>query len=147
MARQISTVEHSDRSRNYWEYQISRADVLIDQNKNQRSKGRKYEKLAEKYLTDNGFEILENNYQAGHKEIDIIARKDSSVVFVEVKGAESEKFGHPAEKVDSRKRKFLIEAAEQYIQLNDFNGFDFRFDLITILNGRLEHFPDAFQKE
>ena len=53
---------------------------LSDSNSPDRSanvaRGRMFEKLAAKYLVENGFEILESNWQAGHKEIDIIVQKD-----------------------------------------------------------------------
>lgn len=110
-------------------------------------RGRQYEKLAGKFLSDNGYKILENNWQAGHKEIDLIVQKDNTIVFVEVKGSISRKYGHPSEKVDRRKRANLISAAEQYIISGNIKDKDFRFDIITFLDGRLEHFPDAFQCE
>lgn len=108
-------------------------------------RGRQYEKLAEKFLIDNGYKTLEKNWQAGHKEIDLIVQKDSTIIFVEVKGSISKQFGHPSEKVDKRKRANLIIAAEQYILANNIQNNDFRFDIITFLDGKLEHFPNAFQ--
>jgi len=113
---------------------------------NSRARGREYEKLAEKYLTDNGYEILERSWQAGHKEIDLIARKDNLVVFVEVKSARTGKFGHPAEWIDRRKQNNIITAAEQYIADHTLPNCDFRVDVITFFQGRLEHFPDAFRR-
>ncbi len=108
-------------------------------------KGRQFEKLAAKFLTENGYEIIEKNWRAGRREIDLIAVKDKTVVFVEVKGASSQKFGHPSERVDQKKQDNLIKAAEQYIIAKDLNGYDYRFDLITFLNGRIEHYRNAFQ--
>lgn len=110
-------------------------------------RGRHYEKLAEKFLIQNGYSILEKNWQAGHKEIDIIARKENIIVFVEVKGSATVEYGHPSEKVDQRKRDNLISAAEQFILAKDLRNHDFRFDLVTFLNGKIEHYQDAFQRE
>ncbi len=112
-----------------------------------RKKGREYEKLAEKFLIENDYSILERNWTVGHKEIDLIALKNNTVVFVEVKGGLSKKYGHPSERVDKRKRANLIIAAEQFIITRDFKKHDFRFDLITFFDGKLEHYPDAFQCE
>ncbi|MCK4657443.1 MAG: YraN family protein, partial [candidate division Zixibacteria bacterium] len=53
------------------------------------------EKLAAGYLESQGFDILERNFRVGHKEIDIIAKDDKTVVFVEVKGVRQLGFGHP----------------------------------------------------
>jgi len=112
-----------------------------------REKGREYEKLAEKFLLDNNYHVLERNWTAGHKEIDLIARKDNTIVFVEVKGGGSKKYGHPSGWVDRRKRNNLISAAEQYIIAHDYRNYDYRFDLITFYEGKLEHYRDAFQRE
>lgn len=103
--------------------------------------------MAEKFLMENGYEIIERNWAAGHKEIDLIALNDKTVVFVEVKGSRSRKFGHPSERVDRRKRDNLINAAEQFIIAKNLKGCDYRFDLITFLDGKLEHYPNAFQRE
>lgn len=94
-----------------------------------------------------GCRILERNWRASHKEIDLIALKDNTVIFVEVKGSRSEEFGHPSEKVDRKKRDNLIAAAEQFIIEKDLHGYDFRFDLITFQHNKLEHYPDAFRRE
>jgi putative endonuclease len=112
-----------------------------------RKRGREYEKLAAKFLVDNNFTILERNWMVGHKEIDLIALKDNTIVFVEVKGGSSKKYGHPSERVDRRKRDNLISAAQQFILANNFKGYDFRFDIITFYDGKLEYYPDAFQRE
>jgi len=110
-------------------------------------KGREYERRAVDYLVQHKYKILEQNYTAGHKEIDIIAEKERVVAFVEVKASNTPEFGHPAGWVNDKKQANLIEAAQKYIIENDLKGYDFRFDLITFFEGRLEHYPDAFQKE
>ncbi|MDH4156159.1 MAG: YraN family protein [candidate division Zixibacteria bacterium] len=107
--------------------------------------GRQFEKLAADYFIRGGFDILENNWQAGQKEIDLIVKKDRLVVFVEVKSASSKKYGHPAERVDDRKIHNLTEAAQKYLIENAIEGCDLRFDVITFVDGKLEHFPDAFE--
>lgn len=111
------------------------------------ARGRRFESLAGRFYTDLGFEILERNWRAGHKEIDLIVRNDRLVVFVEVKSASTAKFGHPAERVDSKKVHNLTVAAQQYIIANDLHDVDLRFDVVTFSNGQLEHFPDAFPAE
>jgi putative endonuclease len=107
-------------------------------------KGRHFENLAAEFYEQKGFRVLERNWRAGHKEIDLIVRKDNQVVFVEVKASFSEEYGHPAAWVDERKVRNLTEAARAYIQKAEITGCDLRFDVITFLNGQLEHYPDAF---
>ncbi len=115
--------------------------------KNRRTLGNRYEKQAENFLVADGYKILARNIHLGRKEIDLIALKGNTICFVEVKGGKSEPFGHPAARVNRRKRANLTLAAEQYISENCLTGFDYRFDLITVLRGKLEHFPAAFQSE
>ena len=107
--------------------------------------GRQFEKLAADYVLQSGFDILENNWQAGQKEIDLIVKKDKLVVFVEVKSASSKKFGHPAERIDNRKIHNLTQAAQKYLIDNAVEGCDLRFDVVTFVDGQLEHFPNAFE--
>jgi len=109
--------------------------------------GRRFEGLAARFYIDNGFDILERNWRAGHKEIDLIVRKGNLVAFVEVKSTFSKKFGHPVERVDQKKIHNLSECARQYIIAGKLEGVDLRFDVVTFDGGRLEHFPDAFSSE
>ena len=51
------------------------------------------EKIAQKYLKNNGYKIIENNYYTRNGEIDIIANKEKYIVFVEVKTRTNEKYG------------------------------------------------------
>lgn len=110
-------------------------------------KGREWENRAEEYLEKKGYTILETNWRSSRQEIDLIARIDNTIVFVEVKGVSTDKFGHPAERVDKRKRENLIKAAGNYISANSSANLDYRFDLITFFEGKLEHYPNAFQVE
>lgn len=123
---------------------MSSSDAHPDRSGNV-AKGRAFEALAGKFFTENGYQILETNWQAGHKEIDLIVRKGNMVVFVEVKSASNRKYGHPAERVDKKKIKNLTIAAGQYLLVNELRSCDLRFDLVTFLGGQLEHFPNAFE--
>ena len=111
------------------------------------ARGRTFEKLAADYFIAKGFEILERNWRAGHKEIDLIVRREKLIIFVEVKSSYSRKFGHPAERVDRKKISNLTQAARQYLIVKEVTNTDLRFDVVTFVDGQLEHFPDAFQAE
>ncbi len=109
--------------------------------------GRSYEELAAHFFLDNGYLILIRNYRAGRKEIDLIVQKGNTVVFVEVKSASSTSFGHPAERVDKKKISNLTKAAQQYLIENNIQDCDLRFDVVTFVEGELEHYPSAFEIE
>ncbi|MET0945038.1 MAG: YraN family protein, partial [Flavobacterium sp.] len=55
--------------------------------------GKEGEKLAAKYLQENGYEILDRNWTFQKAEIDIIAQKDNYLAIVEVKTRSSLDFG------------------------------------------------------
>ena len=109
--------------------------------------GREYERLAADFYKNNGFIILDKNWQDSHREIDLIVQKDNQIIFVEVKSASSKKYGHPAERVDKRKQENLIKAAQKYLQEKDIKNIDLCFDVVTFVNGKLEHYPNAFGVE
>jgi putative endonuclease len=108
-------------------------------------KGRSYEKLAGLFFEQNGYEIIEKNWRAGRKEIDLIVKKDNELIFVEVKSASTKKYGHPAERVDAKKIANLTFVANQYIIAKNIQNLDLRFDVVTFLDGQLEHYPNAFE--
>lgn len=109
--------------------------------------GKKGEKLAIGHLTSIGYEILDVNWFSGHLEIDIVARDGNELVIVEVKSRGSSSYEHPSEAVSNKKIRFLVNAAEAYIQEKDIS-LDTRFDVISIIfykgGYELEHFKDAF---
>ena len=109
--------------------------------------GRKGEELAVEHLRSIGYEILAVNWFSHHLEIDIIAKDGDELVIIEVKSRGSDSYEHPSEAVSNKKIRFLVNAAEAYIQENNLD-FDTRFDVISIVfygpNFELEHFKDAF---
>jgi putative endonuclease len=110
--------------------------------------GRKGESLAKAHLEAAGYEIMDENWTHGRAEIDLIAYKDSVIIFTEVKTRTGNGFGEPEDFVDTRKQKLLATAADEYIYLMDHQG-EVRFDIIAILfknetSYKLNHIEDAF---
>lgn len=106
------------------------------------------EKKAEAYLKDQGYEILERNFIFhGEGEIDLIAKKDFYLVFVEVKQRKNANYGYGAEAVDEIKQKKIKKAAEYYYHFVNKEDLQPRFDVIEIYSDTddLNHFVDAFQ--
>ena len=62
--------------------------------------------------------ILENNYKIKTGEIDIIAKLDDEIVFVEVKSRSNTNYGYPSEAVNYRKIKKITNVAKYYILKN-----------------------------
>jgi putative endonuclease len=112
--------------------------------------GRHCEDLAARHLRRIGFCILSRNYRAGHREIDLIARKGTLVAFVEVKGRQRRDFGHPLEAITARKRREIESVARQWLARHGRPGWSYRFDAIAVQatgDGTLllEHAEDAWR--
>jgi putative endonuclease len=106
--------------------------------------GQKAEEKAAVFLQGKGYEILARNYRYKRSEIDIIARKENLMVFVEVKYRRGNSYGDPEASVDEKKEAQVLSGAENYIFENDWNG-EIRFDVVSILSDySIEHFEDAF---
>lgn len=96
-----------------------------------------YEKKAENILLSHGYQILEKNYRVKGGEIDIIAEKDGTIVFVEVKYRSNLKFGYGIEAVDLRKIRRIYRAAKIYLTLNREYSSRVRFDCISFLEKKI----------
>jgi putative endonuclease len=109
--------------------------------------GLKGEREAVNFLTQNGYQILEKNWRTGKFEIDIIAKISDIIVIAEVKTRTGTFFQEPFEAVTRKKQKFLIEAANAYIEINKLD-LEVRFDIISIVynngNFKIFHIIDAF---
>jgi putative endonuclease len=95
--------------------------------------GRRGEKLAADHLIASGFEIVDRNWRCSQGEIDIVATKDSELVFVEVKTRSSLAFGHPLEAITVAKLARLRRLAAAWCEANPGNHFAIRIDAIAIL--------------
>lgn len=110
--------------------------------------GKKGEEIAEEYLTELGFEILERNWRDKKLEIDLIARDQETLVFVEVKTRSTDFFGQPEIFVGKSKEQRLIKAASTYVHLVK-HDWAIRFDVIAVVlqsdtKYKVKHIKDAF---
>ena len=105
------------------------------------------EKLAQEFLKNEGYQILETNWRFKKAEIDIIAQKDDIIAVVEVKTRSSEHYGKPEIFVNKKKIKLLLEAINQYIEEKNLD-LEIRFDIISIILNQyrkdIEHIKDAY---
>ena len=108
------------------------------------------EDRAVAYLEGMRYRILDRNFRTKTGEIDIVAEKDSTLIFVEVKTRSSLRFGEGYEAVNSRKQKKLRQLALIYLSEKEIFGRAIRFDVISLLFSRegellkLQHFEEAF---
>jgi putative endonuclease len=109
-----------------------------------RDTGRQGEKLVADYLAGAGYRILATNYYVGHREIDIIARKDQTIVFVEVKTRKSGLYGSGLHSVTSKKMHNIAAAARTYLYRTGCSRCSVRFDVAGVDEGGITYIENAF---
>ena len=82
---------------------------------NRRKFGMIGEKIAQGYLKDDDYEIIDTNFYTKVGEIDIICKKNNTIVFVEVKTRTGFEYGTPAMAVDKNKKAHIKQTAKVYI--------------------------------
>lgn len=110
--------------------------------------GRKGEELAANHLQAAGYAIRHRNWRCGHKELDIIAEKDGTLVIVEVKTRRDTDFGNPEDAVDYWKIRRIVGATDAYLRKHAID-LPVRFDVITVTlrdkeEPQLVHIESAF---
>ncbi|MGM0655267.1 MAG: YraN family protein [Thermodesulfobacteriota bacterium] len=114
--------------------------------------GKKGELAARQFLLSRGYKVLASNYSTPQFEIDIIAKDDDTLCFVEVKTRTGLKKGLPREGVTPAKQKKIIMGAQYYLSLNKITNTRVRFDVVEVLYKDSSHtacemtvIPNAFQ--
>ena len=115
-----------------------------------KEKGREGEDIACKHLAENDYILLERNWQYSKYEVDIIAKKNDLLIFVEVKYRTGTYFGEPELFVTVKQKRNLIRAANFYLDRFDLQN-EVRFDIIAIVKSQgkvnVNHIEDAFKPE
>ena len=127
---------------------------MATQKSNNKPKGNFIETQAAAYLCREGYEILARNYAYQGGELDIVAKRDQTVVFVEVKSVWNNKQGNPAARVNALKQKKVWKTACHFIATQKEHaplGFDTpcRFDVLTARAYQkplqFAHYKNAFE--
>jgi putative endonuclease len=102
------------------------------------------ESRAAAFLVAKGYRILARRFRTPVGEIDIVARRRSVLVFVEVKARDS--FDAAAEAIGKRQQNRIIAAAQLWLVGHPEDAMrDMRFDVVLVVPGRLpRHLPAAF---
>jgi putative endonuclease len=129
----------SDKARHAKETKTLDADAAL---------GRRGEDVAHRYLQKAGYAVVARNYRAGaDSEIDIVARKDDLVVFVEVKSRRSAEYGAPERAMNADKQKNIVRGARAYTTRGAIDWSRVRFDVISVVFSEppsILHQQDAF---
>jgi putative endonuclease len=113
--------------------------------------GQRGEAAAARFLRRRGYKILARSDQFGPGELDLVALRRRTIVFVEVKTRQSQEAGHPAEAVDGQKQRRLTRAAVSFLKRHRLLEYPARFDVIAVTwpAGKwfptIEHIESAFE--
>ena len=99
---------------------------------NNKPTGNYGEDLACQYLKKLGYKILERNYRIRGGEIDIVAKDQDMLVFVEVKARWSHEYGLPSESMTYWKIKHLLKTAMFYVMKSGWGDKEYRLDFVSI---------------
>jgi len=111
--------------------------------------GQKGEDAAVSYLKNNGYKILKRNLTSPYGEVDIVAKKDSCLYFVEVRFRQNQKYGHALDSITPQKMGRIQKTVEASLVRNEgWRQFTPYISLITIDekqgNRSLEFYPDIW---
>ena len=112
----------------------------------ERANGERGEDMAMRYLQARGFIVIGRNFRPrnGRGEIDIIAWDAGTLVFIEVKSSIDDDRGTPDRAIDRYKRERLEWAARAYLAKTRVTWEQSRFDIVTVVGNKIEHYPAAF---
>jgi putative endonuclease len=97
------------------------------------------EDLAENYLKQSGYKIIERNFKCKIGELDIIGKDDKYITFIEVKTRYSNLYGSPCESVTVSKQLKIYKTAQCYIMLNQLYKLSFRFDVVEVILNNIDN--------
>lgn len=109
-----------------------------------RALGAAGEEQAAAWYRRHGYAIVHRNWRCRDGELDLVVRRGRELVFVEVKARRTDRFGMPAEAVTRDKQRRLRVLAGRYLASTDERASSLRFDVVSILGGRLEVIEGAF---
>lgn len=101
-----------------------------------RTKGNLAEEKAKKFLEENSFEILEQNFYSRFGEIDIIATKDDVLHFIEVKSALDYELA--IQNITPKKLSKIIKTSEFYLKKINYTK-EFQFDAVIVTPKKIWH--------
>lgn len=111
--------------------------------------GKLGEDIAVHYLKQNGYVILDRNFECRQGEIDIIALDKREIVFIEVKTRTSNKYGAPSEAVNKIKQKHILQSIKYYLYIRNLSDEFIRIDVIEVyINNnvyKVNHIKQAFE--
>ena len=113
---------------------------------NTRKLGNEKENRAAEYIESHGGRIIERNYRSRMGEIDLIAKDEGAICFVEVKYRRSTAKGYPSEAVGAKKQFTISRVSDYYRMVRHLpDDIPYRFDVISITADDIIWYKNAFE--
>lgn len=95
--------------------------------------GARGEALAEQFLIEQGFRLIDKNWRCRYGELDLLMRDGDSYVAVEVKTRTSVRYGTPLEAITAQKASRLRRLLLEWIREHGVRGAKLRVDGVGVI--------------
>lgn len=108
-------------------------------------RGEESERLACDYLVKQGLKPIEKNFSCKYGELDLLMYDQKTLVVVEVRFRQSNKYGGALESITHKKQSRIVATTQHYLLINKINSA-VRFDVVTMSSATdLNWIKNAFQ--
>jgi putative endonuclease len=90
------------------------------------------ETIAQGHLRRNGYAVIGKNLRTPFGELDIVAKRNGIIVFVEVKTRLTDSLGPPYISVTRNKLRHIVMSSMAYLKQHGLSGCDWRVDIISV---------------
>ena len=112
---------------------------------NTREIGKLNENKAKEYLEENGYEIVDTNFNCKIGEIDLIGKNEGYICFIEVKYRGNDSLAKGFYAVDKSKQKKIYKVAQVYLMSHKLSqNTACRFDVVSIDGDEITLIKNAF---
>jgi putative endonuclease len=115
---------------------------------NRKQFGQEAEDATVQFLRNSGYDIRARNFRCPYGEVDVVAEKEGTVCFVEVRMRSTAAWGDPSHTVSHSKQRKVVKAALRYLFQHDLSDRMIRFDVVSVVGrgarAQVEHIPNAF---
>lgn len=109
-------------------------------------KGESAERMAADYLHAQGLQWVASNFRCKVGELDLVMREGTTLVIVEVRYRQSERFGGALASITRQKQARLIAATQHYVIIHQLSQCAIRFDVVAIAgDNSIQWIKNAFQ--
>lgn len=115
---------------------------------NSREKGYKGEREARRYLEKIGCRVISQNYYTSYGEIDLIAQKEKTLFFVEVKSWNSVSPEFLLNSITREKRRRIFQSSQVFLQsYPEYADYQLQFDVLFIKGKDITYYPASLEAD